>query len=160
MLATAKSDDLRSSDNGARHFAKYAGALRLFALLKGCYRPSAVLTARSAVAHALARRSSRGGQPRAAACRGRHTIDPEAFSAAIQAKNPAMTYRVDYRRSIGVADGTTNIIRIRRRNDNIILTIVEKIILRADSARYQPCIQLLVMLAQIGVKRFRTGLSQ
>jgi len=35
MLATAKSNDLRSSDNGARHFAKYAGALRLFALLKG-----------------------------------------------------------------------------------------------------------------------------
>src|SRR5665213_1754314 len=38
--------------------------------------------------------------------RDRHTIDPEAFSVAIQAaKNPAMTYRVDYRRSIGVADG-------------------------------------------------------
>src|SRR3984885_6163107 len=31
---------------------------------------------------------------------------------------------------------------------------------RADRARYRPCIRLLVMLAQIGVKRLPSGLSQ
>jgi hypothetical protein len=36
----------------------------------------------------------------------------------------------------------------------------ERLVRRADRARYRPCIQLLVMLTQIGVKRLRTGLNQ
>jgi hypothetical protein len=130
MFATAKSADVRGSNDGARHFCKVCRRALTFLRLRG--KPTGHLPQQpdGRLPPHGASLSDVWQTPRSGTSRSLCVDRAKRFlhGDTNRKKNPVMTYRVDYR--------------------------------RADGARYRPCIRLLVMLAQIGVKRLRSGLSQ